>query len=345
MTIAVQIDGRMLTSLRRQGSRLVGRKSPAAYIAIPPGDAEKRLLERARIPYATCDGATIVFARYADELAPLLHVPRLPVLPQGRLPEDDPVGRQLAAAIFESLLPPPQWHDDVCAIVLPPGVGAPIEASREWEFFSRLSRLKGYRPIAVDACEAVALAELGHAGFTGLVLVLGSASSGLAVAHRGRLLAHASIPCGGDWIDEHLARKLECIVWDMDGTSYVDLDAIGRWKRATAPQLNAPQNDEVQLLVYIYEQLLGDVMKAFAAACREVRVLEHLHQPLGLVCCGRPAMLTGFSHVLAERLRRMELPLEISELRISEDADYTLARGGLIRAELEAESLIGARSA
>ena len=91
MSISVHIDSRTMTSLRPHRGELVGRKSPATYIAMPPDDAEKRLLERARIPYATCEGGTLVFGRHADELAPLLHVPRLPIIPGGRLPEDDPV--------------------------------------------------------------------------------------------------------------------------------------------------------------------------------------------------------------------------------------------------------------
>ena len=339
MSIALHIDSRVMTSLRQHRDELVGRKSPATYIAMPPDDAEKRLLERARIPYATCEGGTLVFGRHAEELAPLLHVPRLPILPEGRLPEDDPVGRQLAAAITDALVPEPLIRGERCAIVLPLSIMPPIDETREWHFFSRLVRLRGFEPLAIDGCAALALAGLGHAGFTGMSLLIDSTASGLAFVHRGRVLVRAVIPRGGDWIDEQLARKTERLVWDMDGACYVDMDAIVRWKRERAPQLHAPQNDEVQLLAYLYEQLLQELLAAFAAACAGSPDLPTMRQPFSITCCGAATGSAGFPQLLAEQVQRARLPMTVSELRAPDDAEFAIPRGALIQAEIESTPL------
>ena len=335
MSIAVHIDCRTMTSLRAHRGELVARRAPATYIALPPHDAEKRLLERARIPYASCEGNTIVFGQHADELAPLLHIPRLPVLPGGRLPDDDPVGRQIAAAIFESLLPEPLIRGEVCALTLPVVVPQPVEKSKEWQFFSRLARLKGFSPMAVDACTAAVLSGLGHARFTGMALVIDATASGLALCHHGTEILRTTIPLGGDWIDEHLARKTEKLVWDMDGTCYVDVEAIQLWKRDRAPNLHVPQSDEVQMLAYIYEQLLSDLLKAFAAECERETGLSTFRGPFAMTCSGAATMLAGFPQLLASRMERTRLPFEVDELRSPDDGEYAVARGALIQAEIE----------
>ena len=334
MSIALQIDGRLMCSLRRQGTRVIGRQCPAIYIAVPPADAEKRLLERAQIPYATCDGNTIVFGQHAAELAPLLHVPRLPVLPEGRLPVDDPLGRQLAAAIADSLLPDAAHPGELCAIALPAGALAG-ERSAEWQFFSRIARLRGYTPVCVPACVALGLAEFGQTGFTGITVIIDSAATSVALLHQGSIVAEAVLPRGGDWIDEHLARKTERMVWDMDGNSYIDVDAVSRWKADAAPQLQAPQSDDVQLLAYIYEQLFQDALRAFSDSCRQAPLIKTLRQRFPVVCCGEPALLSGVAQLLGAQIGRSDLPFTISGIRVAEDPVFTIARGALISAELD----------
>lgn len=339
MSIALHIDSRQMTSLHQHRGELVGRRSPTTYIAMPPDDAEKRLLERARIPYAMCEGSTIVFGRHAEELAPMLHVPRLPVLPGGHLPEDDPVGRQLAAGIFESLMPEPLLRGEMCALTMPLSLSADVESTREWKFFAQLARLKGYEPLAVNVCVAAALDGLGHAGFSGLSLFVDSTASGLSLIHRGESVVEAVVPCGADWIDEHLARKTERLVWDMDGECYVDLDAISRWKKEQSPNLHAPQNDDVQLLAYIYEQLLKDLLARFADACRDCDVVATFRQSSIMLCGGAATTLAGFPQLLADQLRQTPLPMPVSELRSPDEPDFAVVRGGLIRAETESTTL------
>jgi hypothetical protein len=333
----MDIEGRQFRSLRRQARRMVGRVCPATYIAIPPAESERRLLERARIPYAVCDGSAVIVGRHAEELAPLLHVPRLPILPGGQLPDDDPLARQLASALVDALLPRAAAAGEICAMAVPTTAEEAV-STREWQFFSRLVRLRGYVPMAVERSDAVVLAELGRTTFSGVCLLLESSTSELVLARQGTVLAHAVLPRGGDWIDEQLARKTERIVWDMHGTTYVDVDAVQRWKAETAPCLHWPQNDEVQILAYLYQQLLGDLARLFAARCRSCPEAVPLRSPQ-VVCCGAATRIDGFLPLLTEQLELCGLPFGVGGIQLVDVPDYSIARGCLIRAELEAQPL------
>jgi hypothetical protein len=336
MSCALDVQARQFCSLRHESQRLVGRCCPALYIAVPPADAERRLLERAGVPYALCEGSAVIIGRPADELAALLHVPRLPVLPAGRLPEEDPLSRQLAAALVDALLPVPRAAGDICCLTLPHEAAAPGRQSTiEWQFFSRLVRMRGYQPLLVPRSQALVVAELGQRGFTGLGLLIDASTSELVLAHQGKVLVQATTPRGGDWIDEQLARKTERIVWDMEGNGYVDVDSVGQWKAQSAPSLMFPQNDEVQLLAYLYQQLLDDLVGVFGIRCRECREVTTLHGPLPLVCWGGPTHADGFVPVAAERLARGGLPLTVGDIRVVANPTYTIARGCLVLAELE----------
>jgi len=336
MTIGLDIAGRSMQSLRREPGRLIGRSTPAEYIALPPTANDRRLLERARVPYAVCDGSLIVHGRPAVEMAPLVHVPRLPILPQGKLPQGDPLSRQLAGSMLDSLLPQTTRMDAVCAVVPPQSDDAGnLTATREWEFFSRLIRMRGYRPVAVDSPSALVLATLGHTGFSGLALTVGDFRCAVTISRYGQSLVQAAVPRGLAWIDEQLALSSGRVVWDMDGNSYVDTDAVAQWKQAVNPSLLAPSTPDERFLADRYLELLRELLGTLSNRCLQSPEVATFRGPLSLVCCGEAAGARGFAGLLAEELGRTGLPITLGDIRIADDPVFTVARGCLIRAELE----------
>lgn len=336
MTIGLDIGGRSIRSLRRESGRLIGRNTAAEYIALPPTDNDRRLLERARVTYANCEGSLIVHGRAAAELAPVVHVPRLPILPQGQLPNDDPLARQLAASLLEALLPEVEGGNAVCVAAPPlPGANGDATGSREWDFFSRVIRMRGYRPIAIDRPSALMLAELGHAGFTGVALTFDDFRCAAVIARCGQVLVQAGIPRGLAWIDEVLARAAGYVVWDMDGNSYVDFDSVLRWKQTASPSLFAPDSPEAETLARCYQTLLHELARELAARSLRSTEVATLRGPLPLACCGEATLARGFVQLLANELNHAGLAVGIGDIRIADDPVFTLARGCLIRAELE----------
>ncbi len=335
MSTGMDIGSSLVHSLRWDADRLMGRKCPAVYISIPADDAHRRWLERAQVSYASCEGSLVVIGRPALELAPILHLPCLPVLPQGRLPNDDPVGRQLAAAIIDALLPATAAGERCCLTL--PGVADETDAaaSREWAFFSRVIRLRGHQSVLISASLATVLAELGHVGFTGIGFTLGGSACSATIAHLGRPLAQAALPRGGDWINEQFARRRQKVVWDTRGMQYVDIAAVQRWIAASRPSLSAPGDEDEVLLSDLYRQLLRETIDLLAARCAQTPHVRTLRHPLGAACAGQELRLSGFPQLLLEVLRGSALPLEFGDVRVADDAIYAVARGCLIHAELQ----------
>ena len=330
MSVALDLGTSCFRSLRPAGGRLLARRFPAVYVAVDDLPAQRRLLESSAIPYVTSDGGLVVMGDPALEIARMLKRPCVPLLPQGQIPEHDPLGRQVIAAALESLLP--QGNGDECAMILPI---ATQRSPEQQMFFERLLRLRGYRPTTVTSGEATILATLGDQAFTGIGFSLGASGARVTIGHRGRILAEATSPRGGDWLDEQFAFQTERFLWDADGNQYLDLNAIAQWKNQTALSVLNPQTREEGLITDLYRELLRPILAEGATLCQKTPWLATYPTPLQLVCTGGPTKIQGFSILMRHLLQALRWPVEIGEIRCPAGDEFLNARGALIRATLD----------
>ena len=344
MSIALDVGAYRFESLRRTGDRLLGRSCRAAYSAVPTTDSQCRLFQQAQVPYAVCDDSLVLMGDWAVDLAHLFQIRSCPLLPDGGIPQDDPLARQVIAALAEALLPEPSCPDEICCLVLPSAhAGQDNSAGKgaDWEFFARLARLRGYQPVSYGSAMALILAELVAESFTGIGIVCGASHCDLTVAHRGVELCRCSIPQGGDWIDERLASEADTYGWEANGERFLDTEHARQRKEGFSGSLLDPQNSHEALLTDSYSEMATRLVKE-AARClaNGVRPLN-VPQPLTVVCGGGTARTAGFREVLAKAFQTTTFPLQIGNIRMSAGNHYTVARGGLICAELEAGTRSG----
>jgi hypothetical protein len=224
-----------------------------------------------------------------------------------------------------------------CALKLP-GI---TDSGGDWssehrEFLSRLLRLHGYVPLELSAPQALVLAELGDRAFTGIGLVFGAGSSQAGLIHRGNVLSHCAIPYAGHWIDLRLARAQHVHFWDAEGNKYLDVDKTRAWKESFHGSLRSPVSSRDQQLADLHrgmvEFLLREAAMNFAPEIKRLGLID----PLPLVVAGGTARIPGFRDLLLDVLPSVSLPVSIGDVRLVAASDFTIARGGLIRAELEA---------
>jgi len=333
MSIALDIGTRHLRSLRREGGRLVGRKNHAVYLALPDRPGQRRILEKASIRFATCSGSLLVIGQAAIETSEMLEAPCIPLMIDNRMPPQDPIARQVLTSLIDCLLPPSNQSGEDCWVNLP---GAVDGESAERRFFSQIIRLKGYVPQLVHPGLAVALAELGRSGFTGIGCDFGNGHTRASFVHHGVELCCMSLEKGGGWIDSRLAETEGCVVWDREGHQYWDTSAIARWKKANLISVHQPVCEREQRLSLLCEELIVEALHEIGRQLAADRVVRTLKQPVPFVCSGGLSTIPGFCELLFDRVRDAHLPVAISEARSCADPDFTVTRGGLILAELAA---------
>ena len=329
MPVAIDLGTSCFRSLREIDGKLMARRCPAVYLAVDDAPAEHRLLDQAAIPYLSCDEGLIVVGEPALELAQIVKRPCIPLLPHGQLPQQDPLTRQVIAAVIETLLPPGSGTE--CATILPTACGTAAALLDQQMFFERLLRLRGYRPQVVSAGGAGILAGLGTSAFTGLSIAWGASGAMISIGHRGHIIGETTSALGGDWIDEHFARQSEQFLWDADGNQYLDRQSVAQWKKQAAPSILNPQNRNEGLLTDLYREMLRDTLTQGVKLCQKTPWAATLPKPLPLVCTGGPTRINGFPILLRHLLQAVRFPLEIAEIRTLGEDEFATARGSLIR--------------
>ena len=345
MSIALDLGSDLLRSLRVQGDRLLARRCRATCSILPDNPAQRRLLEQSRIPFATCEDSLVLIGSAAVELAQVFGVPRQEILPGGIVPPQDPVARQLIAVLTEALLGPAQERYEVCSLVQPAHIlHAQDERQDSLQFFQRLLRLQGYIPCPISAGRALAYATLGQDAMTGIVLALGRSGTEVAVVYRGQSVVERSLPRGTRWLDQQLAEQFHLLQHDPAGQAWLDIDQATRFRERSEQALVAPSTDDEKTLRKLasdwISNLVSELEPILVKAASELR----LKQPLPLICGGGLAQWPGLVERLTERLRKQEIAPLIGEVRRTPAAAYTICRGALIHAELEAASLHQARA-
>ena len=226
----------------------------------------------------------------------------------------------------------------MCGVTLPGGESfRSLATSSELEFFSRLIRLRGFSPQVLSAGLSVVLAELSRHSFSGLGLSFGAATSELVVAHRGVELAMCSVPQGGDWLDEQIAKEFGDTLLDDAGEPILDLPKAANRRHTFEGLLNAPTSNAERFMASLHRDLLYALIRSATFTLASLpRVLE-IPQPLPLVVGGGVARIGGFEGLLRQAIELARFPLAISEIRFANSHDFTIARGGLINAQLESD--------
>ena len=201
------------------------------------------------------------------------------------------------------------------------------------KFFARLIHLRGYRPVPISPATALVLAELSEAGFSGVGVALGAASCEITVVHRGNQISGGRLARGGRWIDEQFALSNRMYRRDSQGAQVLDVE--GARLRKEALSLNSPADDDSRLVADLYRNLVAELVEVFSETLVSNLQVALLPQPLPIVCGGGPARIEGFGKLFRAEIDRQPLPAAVKGPDLVNDHEYAVARGCLIRAELE----------
>lgn len=343
MTIALDLGASAFRSLRMEEERLAGRSARAIYSVVEDTPVRRQMLDQLQTAYALCDGSLAIPGDPARDFAELMHSPLLPLLPEGDLPARDPASRQMIAALVEGLMEPPTEPGELCGLTLP-GMSGSVSGrdSETAEFLMQIIRLQGYEPLPITPGTALVLADLVGDGFTGIGMTFGAAACHVSLVYRSLEIASCVVSRGGNWIDEQLAETTEQYLWDAKGNRYLDAETMCRWKESSAADLSTKgTTDRDAGLVRLYSELVDDVVQKASKVFSTSLDIPSAWPAMSVVACGGVTRIRGFVPMLAGAVREAELPVKVKQVRLSEDSDFTIARGCLIKAELDAEEAQG----
>lgn len=312
MTIGIDLGSHQFRSIRYADDRLIARSCSAVFTTLTDTPAHRRLLQQSSTRFATCSDHLLVLGDAAREWSAMLNLPLLPLLRSGRVPTSDPISRQVLTLMIDALLPSPKESRAICCLTVPGGCHNERVENRDAEFFQQLVSLRGYRPQMITATQALVLAELHQAAFTGIAITFGHATCEFGIVHCGREI-------------------VRCVV--MNGLEgFEGAPAFG--------DLLTPQ-DSTHASAAIergYSRFFSEVVTEARTQFERDGTLATLPQPLPVICTGGITVAPSFLPMLQRIWSESGWPVSTLPIRSAADTVFAVARGCLIQAELEQPS-------
>ncbi len=332
MSVCLDIGTTEFRCLRRSPTCLIGRKSPAVYLSLPNEAEDQNLLKQMKIPTIRCDDSLVVVGTAARDLAKSMRIPTIPLLIDGLVPANDPLGRQLISLVVDSILPA-NGDGESCGLIARGAVD--LQQMIDLRLLTQLLTLKGYVPVPVSSSSALASAELGYDQYTGIVLDWGASGASWGVYRLGETLLETHQAQGGHGIDERFATLRGRCCWDREGNRYLDTQPIVAWKQSSGIHLDQPRTDDEKLLADLYREQLLSIVLRFKTALVASSAAWLFSHPMKLICSGGSTRVGGFLPLLAALIREVELPISVSEIQVCTPDIFRLTRGAMIQLEVD----------
>ena len=307
MTIGLDLGSHRFRSIRHDSKKLIARSCPAVFATLADTPPHRRLLHQSGTRFATCADHLLLAGDAANEWSAMLNLPLFPLLKGGRVPTSDVIARQILTLMIDAMLPVPESPGGHCCLTIPGGQADGFVEQRDADFFQQMVSLRGYRPHIVSATQALVLAELHEASFTGIAISFGHTTSEFGVVHCGREIAR-------------------CVI--ADGTSSFEVAQTFGIEEAGAVLAAAS-------IERSYGRFFSDIVDEARIRFEREGTLKTLPQPLPVICTGGITESTTFLPMLQKIWDETGWQVSTLPIRAASDPVFAVARGCLIQAELE----------
>jgi hypothetical protein len=322
MTIALDVGTRRFRALKVGTGQLVAKTLATTCAFLPDKPSVRRLLETSGVRFFAEGDQLVVWGDSAASLARQCAIKTEHLLARNPLRKQKQTIAEPLSDVLASLLPPAET-DEVCCIG-----SLSDDLHADWLHAAVVSL--GYRVVICSQGLAVVLAELVKEDFTGIGMVFGGSRCEAVLATEGEEIARYELPRAGEAIDQSIAILEDRYWWSMSGFRELDTDGITAWKESLTSNVTEPAVPRGERLLTGYAQLVSDLIAGSESRFDR----QQVPGSLSLVISGGSARIPGFLDLLNQHLCESALPVDHHNIRLA-TAEYTIARGLLIQAELE----------
>jgi hypothetical protein len=293
-----------------------------AFLTLPYSKLTENLLEREGVFHEVRGSDIIVAGNDAQKFAEVFHAePRRPMA-NGVLNPQEPHSLPVVRSIITRLLGKASVEGQKVYFSVPAPVdGADTGIAYHQASISQILSDLGYVPSPITEGLAVVFGELADANYSGIGISCGSGLCNVCVAVLSVPVISFSVPKAGDFIDNQAAL--------VTG----DLAIRMRVRKEQAFTLNGLVGDRVSDALTVYHQeVLLNLAQSLRTHISSAQRLPKFEQSIPLVLSGGTAMPSGFLSHFEKVLRANELPIKLSEVRLSPDPLNSTARGALMAA-------------
>ena len=305
------------------------------------GDAAqvKRMLKRQQIPFVEKAGKVHIVGQHAFNYAQIFSTTELKrPMSSGLLNPKERDALPVLNAIIGELLGKAK-DKETCVYCIP---AKPIDQKREVSYhedvLKQIIETYGYDVKVIEESIALAYEGLVDNELTGIAISMGAGMCNVCVMYQGMSSLSFSVARGGDWVDQNVASDCGCsiakVIAIKENSKNLDLT------KSAINDIYQEGSDEYNIINAIrsyYGALINYLLTNLANQFNNAESVPNFPDSIPIVFGGGTALVKGFLQVVGEQFNQDEFPIQISDIKLVEDAHTAVARGCLSEAMLISE--------
>ena len=298
-----------------------------AFFTLPKMKFAKQILKEKEIKYYERQEQYYIIGYSAQNFANMFNLNTRRPMEEGVLSSNEDEGIKVIEAIVNTLIQKPKTFGEMLCFTIP---GDPIDGQGALVYHEAMIKRSlgsiGYSPISINEGMAVVLSELSDADFTGIGISMGGGMCNVCLSYLSFPVITYSIKMAGDYIDKMVGKAV--------GEPATKIKTI---KEEELDLSCAPKDRVITALHIFYDELMFKLLESLQRVLSSTEKIPKIKTAIPIVLSGGTAMPKGCKEKFEEMFKNVNLPVEISGVRLAEDPLNTTAKGALINAMTEAE--------
>jgi len=294
------------------------------------------MLKRQKIPFVEKAGKVHIVGQHAFNYAQIFSQTELKrPMSSGLLNPKERDALPVLNAIIGELLGKSKGKE-TCVYCIP---AKPIDQVREVSYhedvLKQIIETYGYDVKVIEESVALAYEGLVDNELTGIAISMGAGMCNICVMYQGMSSLSFSVARGGDWVDENVAA--DCGVTPAKVISIKENSQNLDLTKSAINDIYQEGSDEYNIINAIrsyYGALINYLMTNLANQFNNAESVPNFPDSIPIVFGGGTSLVKGFLQVVGEQFNQDEFPIQISDIKLVEDAHTAVARGCLSEAEL-----------
>jgi hypothetical protein len=320
--IGLDVGTSRIVVARAAGKKYSFEAQLNAFFTLPYSRLAESLLQRENVMHEVNGDEIVVAGNDAEKLAEVFHAETRRPMKEGILNPQEPHALHVVQRLMAKLLGRSAVPGQKIFFSIPAPVAGNEGGIRHHQESIRQALLElGYVPTPVEEGLAVVFGELSASNFSGIGISCGSGLCNVCLAILSVPVLSFSVPRAGDFIDSQSALVTGDVATRL------------RVQKEQGFRLNGMNGGRVNnaLTVY-YDQVIENLVKCLKESISSAPKLPKMTQAIPLVLAGGTVMPDGFFERFTIALKNNELPVKLSEVRVSSEPLNSTARGLLMAA-------------
>lgn len=320
--VGLDIGTSHIVMAQNKGKNIHTVKQLNAFFTIPYSKFTKKILVENEVTFFEKNQMFYILGYSAESFANMFNTNTRRTMEKGVLSAKEVEGITVLQSIIRTLIRKPKTEGETVCFSMP---GQPIDSGGSVVYHESILKMflseMGYNPVSINEGLATVMSELADDNFTGIGISMGGGMCNVCLAYLSVPVITYSIEKGGDYIDH------------MVGVSVGEPDTkIKTIKESSLSLAKTPKNRTETALHIYYDDLVSSLLHSLQDVLHSSDKIPKIAKPIPIVLAGGTVLPNGFKAHFEKELKNVNLPIEISEVRIAEDPLNTTAKGAMVMA-------------